>query len=69
MKSKFKAWVLRNGVQETAAALGVIPRTVYFWINGRNGVKAFPRRKTAEKIVELSAGKLTLSDVLGVRRG
>lgn len=61
---KFHAWVKAYGVQKLARELQVVPRTIYWWFNDRDGHQIFPRIEHAQKIVELSNGELKLEDIL-----
>ena len=62
---KFHAWVRAYGVTALARDLQVIPRTIYWWLNARpDGHQVHPRVEHAQRMVELSKGKLKLDDIL-----
>ncbi len=68
-KGNFCAWAKAYGAKKLAADLGVIPRTVYWWLHENESVRTRPRPKTAQKIVALSKGALKLADILAPQEG
>lgn len=57
----FKTWVAESGgTVKVAKLLNVTPRSVRFWLSRRGA----PKYRSAEKIVKLSKGRLTLISVI-----
>ncbi len=58
---KLSAWILEVGGRKVAARkLGVTPEAIYYWL--RKGVT--PGFPTMSRIVKLSSGKVTLTDII-----
>lgn len=58
-ENTFVAWVNSYGRANLARALGITWRAVYKWTD-EGGV---PRPELAHRIIDMSAGKLTLEDI------
>jgi transcriptional regulator with XRE-family HTH domain len=60
-QSKFRSWIYsEGGTLEVSEKLGVSRATVQHWLRRR----ATPRLEVAQKIIRLSKGKLTVTDII-----
>lgn len=62
---KFREWVTeKGGTESVAKLLGKKQKAVQHWVRGYS----HPKLKDVEKILKLSQGKLTISDILKAGR-
>lgn len=65
-RTKFERWIRQNGgTKGVANALGVSQKGVQHWISGY----CKPRAEIAYRILKLSKGQLTFSEIVNSRKG
>lgn len=62
--TSFAEWAKEYGRGNLARALGVTWKTVDFWVRGRN----YPRPESAQRILEIAGGALTMDQIFAERK-